>query len=179
MKYFSRQLDIIVLLLFSFVFLTISQGAALAEFNEKEEILQLTQKWLDGWNIGDKPFNGEVFRDLFAPGENGIAVFDNVKGDVIVLRSVDEYVSTWVPFMEPLTHWSVRLEEVNVDVSGDLAVTTFKLVGTDTRGPDGETIPFGQYGTHVWKKLPGHGWRIVHEHLTSYDVTKNNYQGEK
>ena len=41
------------------------------------------------------------------------------------------------------------------------------------RGPDGKHVPFGQYGTHIWKKYPGLGWRIVHEHLTAYDVAKD------
>ncbi|MEQ8824025.1 MAG: hypothetical protein RIC14_06610 [Filomicrobium sp.] len=67
-------------------------------------ILNLTDRWLAGWNIGDKPFSGEVFRDLFAPGENAVRVFDNVQGDVIVLTSVDQYVATWAPFVAPLTH---------------------------------------------------------------------------
>jgi ketosteroid isomerase-like protein len=141
--------------------------------SDEQQIRELTQQWVAAWDIGDQPFAGELFRDLFAPGKNGIEVFDNIQGDVTVLTSVDEYVSTWAPFMEPLTHWSVRLDDLKVQVGADLAVTTFKLVGIDTRGPDGETIPFGQYGTHVWKKLPGLNWRIVHEHFTSYDVTKS------
>jgi ketosteroid isomerase-like protein len=141
--------------------------------SEQQQIRHLTQKWFNGWNIGNQPFDGEVFRDLFAPGENAIDVFDNVKGDVVVLTSVDEYVNTWMPFMAPVTQWSVRLDDLNVQASHDLAVTTFKLVGTDTRGADGEAIPFGQYGTHVWKKLPHLGWRIVHEHLTNFDVTRS------
>ncbi|MEO1205472.1 MAG: hypothetical protein AAFV45_04005 [Pseudomonadota bacterium] len=99
------------------------------------EIISETAKWCAGWTIEDRPFDGEVFRDLFAPGGNAIAVFDNVQGDVLVLRSVDDYVKTWVPFMAPMTHWAVRLDDLVIDVSGDLAVTPFKLVGTDTQGP--------------------------------------------
>lgn len=138
-----------------------------------ENVIQnLTNRWLAGWNVSDEPFSGEAFRDLFAPGENAIRVFDNVQGDVLVLTSVDQYVTTWEPFMAPMTHWSVELEDLQIDVAGDVAVTTFKLVGTDTRGPNGEDIPFGQYSTHVWRRLGDHGWRIVHEHLTSYDRAK-------
>lgn len=140
--------------------------------NNKKQINDLTQKWLAGWNTGTGDFNAEAFRDLFAPGDNGIEVFDNVKGDVLVIRSVDEYVLTWVPFMKPMTKWSVRLDDLKMKISGDLAFTTFKLVGVDTRGPDGKAIPFGQYGTHVWQRVPDLGWRIIHEHLTMYDVTK-------
>lgn len=138
----------------------------------QSEIETGTAKWHTGWNLGDRPFDGEVFRDLFAPEGHNMVVFDNVLGDVIVLRSAAEYVATWVPFMAPMTHWSTRLENLTIDISGDQAVTTFKLVGVDTRGADGDVMPFGQYGTHVWKRIDGVGWRIVHEHLTSYDRAK-------
>lgn len=133
-------------------------------------IKQATAQWLAGWDVGERAFNSEVFRPLFAPGAEALSVFDNVQGDVIVLRDVDQYIETWGPFMEPMTHWSVAMEDLNVIVSGELAVSTFKLVGTDTRGPDGEKTPFGQYGTHVWKHMEGIGWRIIHEHLTSYNA---------
>lgn len=128
----------------------------------------MSQRWLNAWNIGEKPFDGEAFRPLFAPGPDAIRVFDNVKGDVVVLTSVDDYIATWTPFMKPLTHWSVEMRDLEIFVSGTVATTTFRLVGTDTRGPEGEPIAFGQYGTHIWHKLPEHGWRIVHEHLTAY-----------
>ncbi|MEM6355244.1 MAG: nuclear transport factor 2 family protein [Pseudomonadota bacterium] len=138
----------------------------------RTEIEPLVEHWLAGWNIGAEAFDSAVFREIFAPGEGAISVFDNVAGDVIELRSVEDYVATWTPFMAPMTHWSVRLEALEIHVAGALAYATFRLVGTDTRGPDGAAVPFGQYGTHVWRKLPGHGWRIVHEHLTAYDVAK-------
>lgn len=140
--------------------------------DDEKVVRDLTQQWLAGWDIDDRPFDAEVFRPLFVPGKNSIEVFDNVQGDVIVINDVDTYIATWKPFMEPLQHWSVRLDELNVHVSGDMAFTTFKLVGTDTRGPEGQEIPFGQYGTHVWRKLPQLSWRIVHEHLTIYEVSK-------
>ena len=138
--------------------------------NIKKRISDLTQKWLDGWNNGTGDFNAEDFRDLFAPGDNSIEVFDKVKGDVVVIRSVDEYIHTWGPFMALMMKWSVRLDDLKIKLSGDMALTTFKLVGTDTRGPDGNIIPFGQYGTHVWQRLPDFGWRIIHEHLTMFKV---------
>ncbi|MEM7527011.1 MAG: nuclear transport factor 2 family protein [Pseudomonadota bacterium] len=136
------------------------------------EVKALTEQWLAGWNIGEATFDGGRFRQIFAPGGGGISVFDNVEGDVIELSSVDDYVATWTPFMAPMTNWSTKLEAHKVQVVGDMALSTFRLVGTDTRGPNGEQIPFGQYGSHVWRRLPGLGWRIVHEHLTAYDVAK-------
>ena len=138
----------------------------------KTEIEPLAARWLAGWNIGAGPFDGAIFRDIFAPGEAAISVFDNVAGDVIVLTSVDDYIATWTPFMAPMAHWSVRLEALDIRAGVDLAVSTFRIIGTDTRGADGAPVPFGQYGTHVWQKLPGLGWRIVHEHLTAFDTTK-------
>lgn len=58
----------------------------------KDIIEKLTQRWVDAWNIGDKPFDAELFRPLFSP--NRIEVFDNVQGDVIVLHSAEEYLTT-------------------------------------------------------------------------------------
>ncbi len=75
--------------------------------------------------------------------------------------------------MVPLQTWSVTIgDSLDIQVSGEIAATTFRLVGTDTRGADGNPVPFGQYGTHVWRRLPGLGWRIVHEHLTAFDTQK-------
>ena len=80
-------------------------------------------------------------------------------------------METWGPFINPLPVWHVVLKDFTVKVSGNLAFTTFRLVGTDTQGPNGENFPFGQYGTHVWQKADNNKWYIVHEHLTAYDVT--------
>ncbi|MEO1190260.1 MAG: nuclear transport factor 2 family protein [Pseudomonadota bacterium] len=137
----------------------------------REDVVQLTERWLAGWNLGSKAFDGDVFLDIFAEGQGAISVFDNVAGDVVVLTSAEAYAATWTPFMAPMTYWSVRLEDLRVTTSGDLAYSTFRLVGVDTRGPDGEPLPFGQYGTHVWRKGPT-GWRLLHEHLTAYDRSK-------
>lgn len=139
----------------------------------EETIRGLSARWLEGWNVGDRPFDGSVFLSLLAEGPGAITAFDNVMGDVVVLNSAEAYVATWTPFMAPLTRWSVAMEDLRISVSGTMAVATFRLVGTDTRGPDGQPVPFGQYGTHVWRDLPGQGWRLVHEHLTAYDTTRD------
>ena len=153
---------------------------AFSQLTDEEAVSQLTKKWTAAWNIGDGEFQPETFRELFAAGEKQIEVYDNVKGDVLVIQSVDDYVETWRPFMEPLEHWSVELHDLAIRVSGDLAFTTFRLDGTDTRGQDGTPITFGQYGTHVWERFPDIGWRIVHEHLTAYDrkVAENKHARE-
>ncbi|MEM1031073.1 MAG: nuclear transport factor 2 family protein [Myxococcota bacterium] len=134
----------------------------------EQEIKALTQKWSNGWDVGDQPFDGDVFREIFAPGEGAIAVFDNVAGGIVEIRSVEAYINTWRPFMAPMTQWNVVLEDLEVRVSGEMAATSFKIRGTDTRGPDGAPVPFLQRGTHVWARSAEHGWRLVHEHLTAY-----------
>jgi len=151
--------------------------AAATALDVEAEIARLTRRWVDAWDVNDGRFDPHAFDDLFAPGEDAIRVFDNVQGDVIVIKSLADYRATWAPFMAPLAHWSVRLEDLEITAGDDLAVTTFRLVGDDTRDAEGRPIPFGQYGTHVWRNLPGHGWRIVHEHLTSFDV-EGSREGE-
>ena len=144
--------------------------------SDKQRIEQQIKIWTQAWNVGTGTFDPEPFRDLFAPGNDNISVFDNVQGDVLTLNDIDRYVSTWGPFMSPLPVWSVEMRDLTIQVSGDLAYSTFRLVGTDTRAPDGSPCPFGQYGTHVWRKLPNLGWRIVHEHLTAYDVGNPDHE---
>lgn len=141
--------------------------------DDKQLIHTLSNRWAEIWNIGTAKFDAEAFREVFAPGENAVEVFDNVQGDVITIGSVDEYIETWIPFVEPLPVWSTETELLTTHISGDLATTTFRIIGTDTKGPDGSDLPFGQYGTHVWKRIPELGWRIVHEHLTIFDTEKN------
>jgi len=140
--------------------------------NDEEKIRELTALYLSKWDIRDQPFDGGAFKEIFAAGE--ISVFDNVQGDVVVIRDADTYRKTWTPFMQPLVYWAVRMDDLKVEVSGDSAYTTFKLVGTDNRGEDGVQIPFRQYGTHVWRKTDPQDWRIVHEHLTVYDTKSPN-----
>lgn len=149
---------------------------ASAEHADKQTIAGLTEQWTQAWDIGTNAFNPSVFNEIFAQGENAISVFDNVQGDVITLSSVEQYMQTWGPFMAPLTVWSVEMKNFHMHQQGDMAYTTFRLVGTDTKGPEGEVIPFGQYGTHIWRKLPVQGWRIVHEHLTAYDIHNPSHE---
>ncbi|MEM9011402.1 MAG: nuclear transport factor 2 family protein [Pseudomonadota bacterium] len=134
----------------------------------EQEIRTLTEQWLGGWDVGDQTFDGAVFRTLFAPGEDAIAVFDNAAGGIVELSSVDAYIDTWVTFMAPMSHWAVTLEDLEIQVADDMALASFRIRGTDTRDADGAPVPFLQRGTHVWRRLPEHGWRLVHEHLTAY-----------
>ena len=129
------------------------------------QIRQLTKKWADVWSPKDKTFTGEGFEKIFATGENEILVFDNFGDSVVVLRSLQEYLNTWVPVMQNFSYWEIEIEDnLEISVDGDLAVTTFSWVGGG-KSKDGEDVKVRQYATHTWKRL-NHEWRLVHEHLT-------------
>ena len=126
---------------------------------------ELTQKWVNFWSPKNKPFTGEGLEKIFATGENEILVFDNFDSGIVVLRSLQEYLNTWVPVMQNFSYWEIKLEDnLEISVDGDLAVTTFSWVGGG-KTKDGQEIKARQYGTHTWKRLNGE-WRLVHEHLT-------------
>ncbi|MDY6941285.1 MAG: nuclear transport factor 2 family protein [Cyanobacteriota bacterium] len=136
---------------------------------DRQQIQQLTQQWANLWSPKDQPFTGKGFEEIFAPGENEILVFDNVGGSVVVLRSLDEYLNTWVPMMEQFTFWEIAIDDnLEISVSGDLAATTFSFSGGG-RDRDGSEYQLRQYGTHVWQRIDGR-WRLVREHLTLADV---------
>ncbi|MEO1374730.1 MAG: nuclear transport factor 2 family protein [Cyanobacteria bacterium J06635_10] len=132
---------------------------------DKALIKQLTQKWVDTWSPKDKQFTGVGLEEIFATGENEILVFDNFDSGIVVLRSLQEYLNTWVPVMQNFSYWEIKLEDnLEISVDGDLAVTTFSWVGGG-KSKDGQEVKARQYGTHTWKRLNGE-WRLVHEHLT-------------
>lgn len=107
---------------------------------DKIQIRQLTQKWIDVWSYKNKRFTGEGFEEIFATGKNEILVFDNFGDSVVVLRSLEEYINTWVPVMKNFSYWEVELEDnLDISVDGDLAVTTFSWVGGG-KSKDGEDL---------------------------------------
>lgn len=84
----------------------------------------------------------------------------------MVLESWADYRTTWEPFMEQFSEWQVAPEgKVWVIVDGDLATTTFTLVGGGI-DQEGNTVKFRQRGTHVWQRIDDR-WVIIHEHLTT------------
>jgi quinol monooxygenase YgiN/ketosteroid isomerase-like protein len=145
-----------------------------SESNKSEgdrfQLERLTQQWVNLWSPKDKLFTGEGFENIFA--KDKILVFDNFDNSVVVLHSLQEYLDTWVPFMqENISYWEVELEDnFEITINGDLAVTTFSWIGGG-KGKDGRTIKAKQYGTHVWKRLNGQ-WRLVHEHLTGGEISE-------
>jgi ketosteroid isomerase-like protein len=136
------------------------------QHNQDHQAIQhLTQHWVNLWSPKDQPFTGEGFEKIFATGENEILVFDNFDGSVVVLRSLQAYLDTWVPVVQQFAYWEVAIEDnLEISISGDLAVTTFSFAGSGRR-KDGQDYKLRQYGTHVWKRINDQ-WRLVHEHLT-------------
>jgi ketosteroid isomerase-like protein len=125
-------------------------------------IRQLTEEWRTVWSPKDKPFTGKGFENIFA---NEILVFDNFDDGVVVLHSLEEYLDTWIPVIQNFSYWEIQLEDnLNISISGDLAVTTFSWVGGG-KTKDGGEVKARQYVTHTWKRL-NNEWRLVHEHLT-------------
>ncbi|MEM8722297.1 MAG: hypothetical protein AAGE84_23895 [Cyanobacteria bacterium P01_G01_bin.39] len=93
-------------------------------------IRQLTEQWIAIWSPQDKTFTGKGFENIFATGENEILVFDNFQNEVVVIRSLQEYLDTWVPLMKSFSYWNVELEDNwDISIDGDLAVTNFSWVG--------------------------------------------------
>ncbi|MEO0836267.1 MAG: nuclear transport factor 2 family protein [Cyanobacteria bacterium J06642_3] len=132
-------------------------------------IRQLTEQWIAIWSPQDKTFTGKGFENIFATGENEILVFDNFQNEVVVIRSLQEYLDTWVPLMKSFSYWNVELEDNwDISIDGDLAVTNFSWVGGG-KTKEGQEIKAKQYGTHTWKRL-NNEWRLVHEHLTGGEI---------
>ena len=104
---------------------------------DETEIRQLTEQWINIWSPQEQTFTGEGFEKIFATGVNEILVFDNFQDDVVVLRSLQEYINTWMPLMQSFSYWNVELEDNwKISIDGDLAVTTFSWVGGG-KGKDG------------------------------------------
>jgi ketosteroid isomerase-like protein len=132
---------------------------------DEAKIRQLTEQWRKVWSPQDKPFTGEGFENIFATGENEILVFDNFDNGVVILRSLQEYLDTWLAVMQNFSYWEIQFEDnLAISIEGNLAVTTFSWV-SNGKTKDGEEVRVRQYGTHTWKRLNGK-WRLVHEHLT-------------
>ncbi|WP_299959296.1 nuclear transport factor 2 family protein [uncultured Roseobacter sp.] len=141
---------------------------AIADGVEPEpEIRATVERWISLWNAGPAPIDAARFADyadLFAPGEGYLAV-DDFTGEVLTLRGYPEYAETWAPVMEAFTSWSIeRVGEIDVDLSGDTAVTFFRFRGEGIL-TDGASVGGMTYATLVLRR-EADGWRIVHEHLT-------------
>ena len=71
-----------------------------SDINDEVEIRKLTRKWFEIWSQKEKLFTGQGLEEVFASNAGEILVYDNFDGDVKILRSVQEYVDTWVSIMQ-------------------------------------------------------------------------------
>ena len=136
-----------------------------SNINDETEIRNLTQKWFNIWSQKEKPFTGEGLEEVFAStGE--MLVYDNFDGDVKIIRSVQEYIDTWVPVMqERFSYHEIQPEgEIEIQVDDNMALSTFVWV-SNSKLKDGNKVSLRQYATHVWRKISGR-WCLIHEHLT-------------
>lgn len=128
------------------------------------EIRRQLDRWFGAWSPGDKPFDAEPMRSLFA--DDGIHVVDDFGDHVVTIGSFNDYAATWNPVMAPIASWAIRpVGRPVVHVAGDLAAVTFVFSGGG-RMQDGTEVRIAQHGTQIWRKRQG-TWVIVHEHLTS------------
>lgn len=142
-----------------------SQFVPQSNINDEVEIRNLTQKWFEIWSQKEKPFTGKGLEEVFAnPGE--MLVYDNFDGDVKIIRSVREYIDTWVPIVqEQLSYHEIQSEgEIELKIDSNMALSTFVWV-SKSKLKNGTDISLRQYATHVWKKV-GDRWYLIHEHLT-------------
>ncbi|BAY48217.1 hypothetical protein SAMD00079811_58380 [Scytonema sp. HK-05] len=98
-----------------------------SDINDEAEIRNLTRKWFDIWSQKEKPFTGVGLEEVFDPRSGEILVYDNFDGDVIIIRSVQEYIDTWIPIMQQrLSYHEIKPEgEIDIQVDGNMALSTF------------------------------------------------------
>ena len=131
---------------------------------DETEIRRRLDHWFEAWSPGDKPFDAQPMRPLFA--KDRIHVVDDFGDHVVTIRSFDDYVGTWNPAMALFASWTIRpVGEPVVHLSGDLAAVTFVFTGGG-HTQDGTHVRVAQHGTQIWRNHGG-AWVIVHEHLTS------------
>jgi len=131
--------------------------------NEKE-ILRLIQKWIDVWNVKDKPFTGEGLEEIFAPDRR-------ILFEIILdfrmrnLHSLQEYIDTFVPIMNNLSYWEIKLrEDIEISVSYNLGASSFLWLDGIGKSKDGEKFKVIQNVTHTWIR-PESEWKLVGEQL--------------
>ena len=138
--------------------------------NEEQVVRGLTLDWLDCWRIDDdKPWSHEDFRPLQVADE--IFVCDDYGGHLYVFTGNEGYRTIWGPLVEEnMRTWKIGPEgDIKVKVSGELAYSSFVLVGGGTL-KDGSPAKLRQYCTFVWERMNGE-WKMSIEHIS----TDNEY----
>lgn len=137
---------------------------------DEKEIRRLIKKWIDVWNVKDKPFTGKGFEDIFYAKRISFGVVFNF--ELTTLDSLQEYIDTFVPIMEKFSHWEIKNEsDLDICANNGLGVSSFCWFGCG-KSKDGEEIKLNQNVMHDWVRLDNR-WRLVREHLSFGKVPKS------
>jgi len=134
--------------------------------SDEQAIRDLTLEWLGCWHIeDDKPWSSENFRHLQV--EDEVLVIDDYGGKLYVFEGNEGYRTIWGPLVEEyMRRWKIGPDgEITVKVGGDLAVSSFILIGGGTL-KDGSAAKLRQYCTFVWEKRGGQ-WKMSIEHIST------------
>ena len=134
--------------------------------SQEQAICDLTLEWLEGWRIeGDKQWTSEYFRPLQV--EDEVLVVDDYGGHLYVFTGNEGYRTVWGPLVEQyMEQWKIGPDgDIKVKVSGDLAVSSFILIGGGTL-KDGSIGKLRQYCTFVWERRDG-DWKMSIEHIST------------
>jgi ketosteroid isomerase-like protein len=94
-------------------------------------------------------------------------VIDDYGGKLYVFEGNEGYRTIWGPLVEEyMRRWKIGPDgEIKVKVGGDLAVSSFILIGGGTL-KDGSAARLRQYCTFVWEKRDGQ-WKMSIEHIST------------
>lgn len=131
-----------------------AQSAADAEIGQR--IIAMERAALDRWGKGD--VNG--YFEIMA---NDITYFDpNVDRRVDGLAAIRAYIG---PFAGKIRIDRYEMVEPKVQVAGDVAVLSFRIVNYATQ-PDGrETVANRWNTTEIYRRIQGE-WKIAHSHFS-------------
>lgn len=134
--------------------------------NEEQAIRDLTLEWLGCWQIeDDMPWAAERFRHLQV--EDEVLVVDDYGGKLYVFTGNEGYKTVWGPLVEEsMRQWKIGPDgDIKVKVSGDLAYSSFILIGGGTL-KDGSPAKLRQYCTFIWERRDGQ-WKMSIEHIST------------
>ncbi len=138
-------------------------------------IKQKTNEWIALWSPGATTATFDGIENIFATEKEGLLVVDGFEGSVVVINSIEEYKTKWLPLLnESFSFYKIKPKgELSISVDENMATVTFIWESDGAKLKDGSSIKLSQYATHIWKKLDGQ-WKLVHEHLTNIDASNSS-----
>lgn len=119
------------------------------------EIRRLTEDWA-------RCANDRRLEPVLAQYADSIVAFDCI--GPLRFTGLDSYRQHWQACMEMCQNGFFRIEDVQVEVEGDLAFCHFLAEGGGT-DDKGETCSGWMRGTRCFRRLDG-AWKVVHEHCS-------------